>query len=59
MGALGRVVGLVLFLVFHFVAQAGLKTLILLPQPLECLDYKHAPPYPTLRFHVLVRYKEL
>lgn len=59
-GCLGWVVGLVLFLqCFFFVAHAGLKPLILLPQPLKRLDYKHAPPYPTLRFHVLVRYKEL
>jgi hypothetical protein len=31
-----------------FVAQADLKVTILLPQPAECWDYKHAPLRLTL-----------
>lgn len=45
---LGCWVGFV-FTVFHFVAQAGLK---LTSFCLSLSNYKHAPPYPTLRFHV-------
>jgi hypothetical protein len=28
-----------------YVAQAGLELMILLPQPSECWDYRHGPPY--------------
>jgi hypothetical protein len=30
-----------------YVAQAGLKLEILLPQPLQCWDYRCVPPYPA------------
>jgi hypothetical protein len=30
------------------VAQAGLKFMILLPQSLECWDYRCVPPHPAL-----------
>jgi hypothetical protein len=31
----------------HCVAQAGLKLVILLPQPLQCWDYRQEPPHPA------------
>jgi hypothetical protein len=30
---------------FHYVAKAGLKLTIFLPQPAECWDYRHVPPH--------------
>jgi hypothetical protein len=30
----------------HYVAQAGLKLMILLTLPLQCWDYRYAPQYP-------------
>jgi hypothetical protein len=37
--------GLVFEIGFHYVAQAGLKLSIFLPQPPECWDYRYVPPY--------------
>jgi hypothetical protein len=31
--------------VFYYVVQAGLKLLILLPQPPRCWDYRPVPPH--------------
>lgn len=31
--------------VINYIAQSGLQLTILLPQPLECWDYRHRPPY--------------
>jgi hypothetical protein len=36
--------------VSHYVAQAGLKLVTLLPQSLECRDYSYAPPHPACQF---------
>jgi hypothetical protein len=36
----------------RYVAQAGLKFLILLPQPPECWDFRHAPPGPASLCHI-------
>jgi hypothetical protein len=36
----------------HFVAQAGLKLSVLLPQPPECWDYGHAPPHAAEKCYV-------
>jgi hypothetical protein len=36
-----------------FVAKAGLKLAILLPQPPECWDYRSAPPHVALKNDIL------
>jgi hypothetical protein len=37
----------------HYVAHAGLELDILLLQPPECLDYRHAPPQSTEVYTVI------
>jgi hypothetical protein len=34
----------------HHVAQAGLKLMVLLPQPPECWDYSGVPPDPAFPY---------
>jgi hypothetical protein len=41
------------------VAQAGLKLLILLPQPGQCWDYRHTPPHPAINYYSKVGQKKL
>jgi hypothetical protein len=37
----------------HYVAQAGLELMILLPQTPECWDYSHMPPCPVVMAFLL------
>jgi hypothetical protein len=39
----------------HYVAQAGFKLAILLPQPTQCWDYRYAPP--LLAYHKILKNK--
>jgi hypothetical protein len=32
----------------HYASQVVLKLLVVLPQPPECWDFRHAPPHPSV-----------
>lgn len=38
----------------QYITEAVLELLLLLPQSLECWDYKYTPPHPIYSFHFLV-----